>query len=219
MKNFLVLIALFFLNALILAQDVNVLIQKLPNLKGKGKISALMDICFLYAPNNPKLAVSYGLQGLQLAFQTKDSLLIASCMNDLSVAYYYHALYDSCIYYAEKAYHIRKKFEKLKQAAASISKSALAYYEEGNYSEALKKHELAMEIFLKEKVVEEYAKTISNIAIIYEKTGKLEDAKKLHRICTDTCLKYNYQEAYLNAIGNIALILQKQDSLQQALNH
>ncbi|GIV27024.1 MAG: hypothetical protein KatS3mg027_0838 [Bacteroidia bacterium] len=199
------------------AQDVNVLIQKLPALNGKEKISTLMDICFLYAPNNPKLAVSYGQQGLQLAYKTKDSLLIASCMNDLSIAYYYHALYDSCVYYAERSYHIRKKYGKLKEAAASISKSALAYYEEGNYSEALKKHELALDLFLKEKYLEGYAKTLSNIASIYEKTGKLEYAKKLNKICADTCLKYNNQDGYLNAMGNIALILQKQDSLDHAL--
>ncbi len=216
MKN--LLIGLLLCYSYIYSQTVDDLIKKLPSLAGKEKISTLMDICYFSGSNNPQQALYYGNQGLNLAYKTKDSLLIASCQNDLSLAYYHNAKYDSCIYYAKRAYHTRLKHGKKIEAAASISKVAVAHFEKSELQEAIKYHQIALTLFEETKKSVESAKTKSNIGQIYDKMNMLPQAKRMFLEAADTCLYHKDFEGYLNAMGNLAIIYQKQDSLDKASN-
>jgi hypothetical protein len=133
MRFYISALLLFVLPSFFISQNVDSLISILPKLKGKEKVQTLDDIGFYLSTSQIEKAIYYGNLSITEALLLKDSALIASTMNDLSLSYYYRGNFDSCIYLAEKAYALRLRLGETRNAGASISKAAIAYYEKGKY--------------------------------------------------------------------------------------
>src|ERR1700740_2745396 len=71
--------------------------KQLPSLSGVPKVKALDDLGYYNSTSNVDLAIKYGNRACELANALGDSLLIASCMNDVSLSYFYKGTFDSCI--------------------------------------------------------------------------------------------------------------------------
>ncbi len=139
-----------------------------------------------------------------------DTLLIASCKNDVSLSYFFKGNFDSCIILAEQAYKIRLKKNKWRDAGASMSKVALGYYEKGKYGVSLEKNLIALELFKKGNSIMEATKLQNNIGSIYERNNQLEEAKKNYLESASAALKLKDYEGYVTAQGNYATAIRKQ---------
>ncbi len=193
------------------------MIAVLPKLKGKEKAQALDDIGYFYSTSQIDKAIYYGNLSVKEAFTLKDSSLISSCMNDLSLSYYYKGNFDSCIYLAEKAYGMRLKLGETRNAGASISKAAIAYYEKGKYEVAMEKNLIAVELFKKAGSVIEAAKLQNNMGAIYERNNQLDKAMDMYYNSSQFALKAGDYEGYTTAKCNYGIILKKKGKVVESI--
>lgn len=191
--------------------------KRLPSLSGIEKVKALDDLGYYNSTSNIDLAIKYGNRSCELANTLNDSLLIASCMNDLSISYYFKGNFDSCIILAEKAYHIRLAKKQWRDAGASMSKAALGYYEKGKYDKSLEKNLIALELLEKAGSTVEVFKLQNNIGSIYERNNQLDEAKKMYNSSAEGALSVNDYDGYVSAKCNYAIILSKTNEVKQAV--
>lgn len=209
---------LFFLPSLFFTQNVDSLISLLPKLKGKEKAQTLDDIGYYLSTSQIDKAIYYGDLSVKEALLTKDSSLIASTMNDLSLSYYYKGNFDSCIYLSEKAYSMRLRLGETRNAGASISKAAIAYYEKGKYEVAMEKNLIAIELFKKSGSVIEAAKLQNNMGAIYERNNQLDKAMSMYLESAQFALKAGDIEGYTTAKCNYGIIVKKKGKVQESIN-
>ncbi len=182
--------------------------KKLSSVTGIEKVKILSDLCYYTSSNAIDESIKYGNTACNLASELKDSLLMASCMNDLCLSYYYKGNFDSCIILAEKAYAIRITKKLWRDAGASISKSAIGYYEKGNYAISLEKNLQAVDLFKKAGAFAEVYKLQNNIGSIYERNNQIEKAMEMRQQSAAGALKLKDYEAYVTAMANYAQNLQ-----------
>jgi signal transduction histidine kinase len=217
MRSYIVTLIFFALPSLFLSQNVDSLISILPKLKGKEKIQTLDDIGYFLSISEIEKAVRYGNLAVKEALIFKDSSLIASTMNDLSLSYYYRGNFDSCIYLSEKAYGIRDRLGETRNAGASISKAAIAYYEKGKYDVAMERNLKAVELFNKAGSYVESAKIQNNIGAIYERNNQLDKAMSMYHGSAIAALKAEDYEGYTSAKCNYGIILKKKGKVKESL--
>jgi signal transduction histidine kinase len=191
--------------------------KQLPSLSGAAKVKALDDLGYYNSASNVDLAIKYGNRACELANTLGDSLLIATCMNDVSISYYYKGAFDSCIILAEKAYKIRLAKNQWRDAGASLSKAALGYYEKGKYDISLEKNLKALELFEKGGSAVEVFKLQNNIGSIYERNHQFEEAKKMHYASAEGALKAKDYEGYVTAKCNYAQNLEQDGDPKSAI--
>lgn len=191
--------------------------KQLPTLSGKDKVKALADLGYYYSTGNIDLAIKYGNKACELAGALNDSLLVASCMNDLSLSYYFKGSFDSCIVLAEKAYAIRLTKRQWRDAGASMSKVALGYYEKGKYDLSLEKNLKALELFQKAGSTVEVFKLQNNIGSIYERNNQLQEAKRMYNASAEGALSVKDYEGFVSAKCNYAIILSKTNQVKEAV--
>jgi signal transduction histidine kinase len=216
MRFYIVTLLTFILPSFFISQNVDSLISILPNLKGKEKVQTLADIGYYLSSNQIDKAIYYGNLSVLEAKQLKDSSLIAACMNDLSVSYYYKGSFDSCIYLAEKAYEMRIRLNETRNAGASISKAALGYYEKGKYDISLEKNLMAIDLFNKAGAFVEAGKLQNNIGNIYERNMQRDKATEMFLKASENCLKGKDYEGYVQVQCNYADILRKSKKIEEA---
>ncbi|GAB4206393.1 MAG: hypothetical protein Fur0023_16200 [Bacteroidia bacterium] len=218
MSRFLLLFVAITLSLFQKSQNnIEELVRKIPSLSGKEKITTLSDVCFYLSVQNPKKAMEYGKQAVTLAQKEGDTILYASCLNDLSAAYFYASEYDTSIYYALKAYHLFIKNNKKRNAAGALTKVANSYFEMSDFKNAIEWNKRALELFKEENRIVEQGKVLNNIGSIYDKMNRLDFAKKIFLEAAELAEKNKDDEGYINAMGNYTIVLKKQDSLEKAL--
>lgn len=185
--------------------------KQLPSLSGVAKAKALDDLGYYHSTSNVDLAIRYGNRAYELSKTLGDSLLMAGCMNDVAISYYFKGSFDSCIYFAEKSYRIRLNKQLWRDAGASMSKVALAYYEKGKYDLSLEKNLVALELFRKAGATVETLKLQNNIGSIYERNNQFEEAKKMYNAAAEGALAVKDYDGYVSAKCNYAIILSKND--------
>lgn len=211
-------IFLLLLPYLCISQNIDSLEKRITTLKGKEKVIALDDLCYYTSSSDIKKSIIYGNRALSLAKELGDSLLMASCLNDVSLSYFYKGDFDSCIVLAQQAYLIRLRKQKWRDAGASLSKAALGYYEKGNYDLSLEKNLAAIDLFKKENALLDAAKLQSNIGGIYERNNQLDEAKKMYLESAEICLSLKDYQGYVTAQSNFGIILQKQGKINEAIS-
>lgn len=217
MRSKIVTLICFVLPSFFLSQNVDSLISILPKLKGKEKAQMLDDIGYYLSTSQIDKAIYYGNLSVAEALPTRDSSLIASTMNDLSLSYYYKGNFDSCIYLSERAYGIRIRLGEVRNAGASISKSAIAYYEKGKYDVAMERNLKAVELFNKSGSFVESAKIQNNIGAIYERNHQLDKAMDMYYGSAIAALKAQDYEGYTSAKCNYGIILKKKGKVKESL--
>lgn len=214
--SFLIGIVLFF-SFSCFSQNVDSIIKKLPSLSGKEKVLALDDLCYYTSSSNVNVSIKYGNQALALAKEIGYDSLIAICMNELSLSYYYKGNFDSCIILAEGAYKIRLAKKLWRDAGASLSKVALGYYEKGNYAVSLEKNLKAVDLLKKAGADGEVLQLQNNIGSIYERNNQFEEAKKMYVAAAAGAYKLKDYEGYVTAKTNYAIAIQQQGDVKGAV--
>lgn len=200
-----------------LKHTIDSLEKKLSSLTGVAKVKALDDLCYYTSTSNIGQSIKYGGEACELAKTLGDSLLWASCMNDLSLSYYFKGTFDSCIILAEKAYNIRLAKKQWRDAGASMSKVALGYYEKGKYDKSLEKNLIALELLTKAGSTVEVFKLQNNIGSIYERNNQLEEAKKMYNSSAEGAMSVKDYDGYVSAKCNYAIILSKTNQVKEAV--
>ena len=176
----------------------------------------LSELCYQFSSSDIKKSIGYGREALYLADKEKDSLLMASVANDLSLPYLYLGNYDSCIILAEYAYKIRLNKKEIKLAANSLSKVALGYYEKGDLKNALKYNFQVEQIYSNSNQYLLAAKIQNNIGSILEKNGQVNEAKNWYKKSAEYTYKEKDWEGYITAQGNIAIAERKLGQIKKA---
>ncbi|MCE3259495.1 MAG: hypothetical protein K0S12_1136 [Bacteroidetes bacterium] len=210
------LVLLLFSQSILFSQNIDSIIRKLPSLSGKEKVLALDDLCYFTLSKNTDQSISFGNQALSLAKKLGDSLLIATCQNELSLSYLFKGNFDSCIILAESAYKIRLAKKQIRDAGASLAKVGTAYSEQGKYAVALDKLLKATELFQQVNAENEIAQIKNNIGIIYERNNQLQEAKRMYKESADAADKVKDHVAYVTAMGNYGIVIKKLGNLQKA---
>ncbi len=200
-----------------LSRTTDSIIKKLPSLSGKEKVQALDDLCYYTSSSNVDVSINYGNRALVLAKEIGNDSLIAMCMNELSLSYYFKGNFDSCIILAEEAYKIRLAKKLWRDAGASMSKVALGYYEKGNYDVSLEKNLKALELLKKAGADREVLQLQNNIGSIYERNNQFEEAKKMYSAAAEGSLKIKDYEGYVTAKCNYAINIQQQGDVKGAV--
>jgi signal transduction histidine kinase len=200
-----------------LKPTIDSLEKKLSSLTGVAKVKALDDLCYYTSTSNIGQSIKYGNEACELAKTLGDSLLWASCLNDLSLSYYFKGTFDSCIILAEKAYNIRLAKKQWRDAGASMSKVALGYYEKGKYDISLEKNLKALELFKKAGSTAEVFKLENNIGSIYERNNQLEEAKRMYNSSAEGAISVKDYDGYVSAKCNYAIILSKTNQVKEAV--
>jgi signal transduction histidine kinase len=186
--------------------------KQLPSLSGAPKAKALVDLCYYTSTSDVDLSIKYGNRACESAKKLNDPLLFASCLNDLSLSYYYKGFFDSCIVLAGNAYQIRLSKQQWRDAGASMSKVALGYYEKGKYDVSLEKNLIALELFKKADAKIEALKLENNIGSIYERNNQFEEAKKMYNSAAEGALEIKDYEGYVTAKCNYAINIGRTDT-------
>jgi signal transduction histidine kinase len=197
-------------------QLIDSLKKQISHLSGVEKIKVLSDLCYYTSSNAIDESIKYGNNACNLATELKDSLLMASCMNDLCLSYYYKGNFDSCIILAEKAYSIRLAKKLWRDAGASLSKVAIGQYEKGNYAISLDKNLKALELFKQAGAFAEVYKLQNNIGSIYERNNQIDKAMAMRKESAAGALKLKDYEAYVTAMANYAQNLQGLGKIDEA---
>ncbi len=201
-----------------LNRTIDSVLKKLPSLSGVEKVKALDDLCYYTSSSNVDLSINYGNKALALAKEIgSDSLLIAMCMNELGLSYYYKGNFDSCVILEEAAYRIRLANQKWRDAGASMSKAALGYYEKGKYDISLEKNLTALDLLKKAGSKGETFKLQNNIGSIYERNNQFEEAKKMYMASSEGALAFKDYEGYVTAKSNYAIAMQTQGDVKGAV--
>jgi signal transduction histidine kinase len=217
MRPYIVLLLIFFLPSFFLAQNVDSLISILPKSKGKEKAQKLADIGYYLSSSAIDKAIYYGNLSVKEALLTGDSSLLASCINDVSLSYYFKGNFDSCIYLSEKAYAMRLRLGEERNAGASISKAAIGYYEKGKYDVSLQKNLEALRLFKSSNALTEAAKLQNNMGSIYERNNQLDKAMEMYYGSAQYALKVGDIDGYTTAKGNYGIILRKKGKVKESI--
>lgn len=177
--------------------------------QGIEKIMTLSELCFQFSTTNIQKSIGYGRNALLLAEKQKDTLILASVANDLSLPYLYLGNYDSCIALAKYAYELRIAKKETLLAANSLSKVALGYYEKGDLKNALKFNFEVEQIYTSLNKHLLAAKIQNNIGSIFEKNGQVKEAKDWYKKSADINFKEKDWSGYITAQGNLAIAERK----------
>jgi tetratricopeptide (TPR) repeat protein len=104
--------SLVFCLLLLNAEGQNKLIdsleQRLPQLKGKERRTALADLSWEYNSIDVNKSEAYARELYALALETRDSTEVSEACNFLTVALYRKGDYEQALQYNRRAYRIRK---------------------------------------------------------------------------------------------------------------
>ena len=192
------------------------LVKLLSTQNDTDKIYNLGELCYQYSVIDAEKAMKYGKQGVVLAEKLKDSVIMASAYNDLSIAYHFKGNYDSSLVLNKKAYSIRKNIGDSVGVAKSLSKMANAYYELGDMANSLISNLRAISIFEQNNLEAYTGQLFGNVGNIYERNGNLVEALKYQQKATEIAQKNNDVRSYITSRGNTANIYQKLKKYEQA---
>ncbi|PIQ14785.1 MAG: hypothetical protein COW67_11975 [Flavobacteriales bacterium CG18_big_fil_WC_8_21_14_2_50_32_9] len=181
-----------------------------------NKIYNLGELCYQYSFIDTEKAIKFGKQGVLLAEKLKDSVLMASAYNDLSIAYHFKGDYDVSLVLNKKAYSIRRNMGDSVGVAKSLSKMANAYYELGDMANSLISNLRAISIFEQNNLEAYTGQLFGSVGNIYERNGNFEKALKFQQKATEIAQRNNDLRSYITSRGNTANIFQKLKKYEQA---
>ena len=92
-----------------------------------GKIKTLSELTFLYATNNPTLALQYANKQKLIADKINIAKFTANAYNDIAIAQYYTGDYSNALRNNKAALAIREKLGIKALQVSSLNKIAIIY--------------------------------------------------------------------------------------------
>jgi len=196
--------------------QVDSLKRILPKNSGKEKVLLLNELAYQLMYEQPKEAVLYGRQAVDLAKQTTDSLLIAQSYNDLSLPFIVLGDFDSVLYYNQLAYEIRWRAGDKLKAAANLSKLSQACFEMGDFNRSFSYLNRAHQIFLAEKDTVRLVHVSNSFGSLFEKFQKWEEAGSWYKKSENWALKMGMERDYMIARINQGMMNRRQKKYPEA---
>ena len=143
---------------------------------GKEKINALTDLCINFYYIDPKEAIEYGKQALQIAESLKMPYLKSKIYNLIGVNYWALADYKNARVYNEKAKQNAFIFRDSIEIAKSYNHIGLVYEAIGNFDSCFIVFNKELAIYKSMKDEESEAFALDNIGAIHFQRGELKSA-------------------------------------------
>lgn len=184
-----------------------------------GKIKTLSELTFLYANNNPTLALQYANRQKVIADKINIPKFTANAYNDIAIAQYYSGDYSNALRNNKAALAIREKLGIKGLLVSSLNKIAIIYQELGKYDTAatyqFKILKLAEE--LKDDVF--IGKTSTNISTLFEKLGNFKEGEFYARKALVSGKKANDNSAIARAYVNIGEVFKQKNNYDSAASY
>ncbi len=214
---------IIFIILLICSTNVNA-ISKVDSLKNivnsrvndTIRIKALNDLSKEFVDNNPKLAVKYCFQGLQLASKINYKKGIADIINILAAIYFNKSKYEIALKMYNISAQLNKQLNNQPGAVISLNGIGNIYSIYGDYQKALEYYKEVIEISQKYDYKQNMAMGLNNIGIIYSKIGKPAEAIDNYQKALLIYDKLNNLSGKATILVNIANIYNDQNNFKQA---
>ncbi len=208
------LFILLFVPGMLRAQGVDSLQRQLQHVIGSDRILLLNELCYQLMYEDPKLAISYGHEALQMALKQDDSLLLAQTYNDLSMPYLITGNLDSVLVLNQLSYAIRMRNGAPGLAASNLSKMGQAYYEMGAYKKSILNQSKAYYILLALKDSARLVQMSNNLGVLFEKNKVYNLAKKWYVKSEQLAMALGDERSYYLARINQAIMARKMGQLK-----
>lgn len=186
--------------------EIDSLIQALPNKKGEEKIYLLSDISYFLSGKDNKKSLYYAKLCLQEAQKSKNKKWIAEGHNAMAIAFYTSSQFQNAISENEEALAIRIKLKDDQGILSSYSKIANCYSDLGEYSKSIEYNLKALRIAEKNDWNAYSGLLLSNIGVIYKEQRKFEKALSYYTKAISIAKKDSDTLAWARALNNSGVV-------------
>ncbi|MFK7772717.1 MAG: tetratricopeptide repeat protein [Saprospiraceae bacterium] len=200
-------------------KNVDSLINQLDLLEGKEKIELLTELCWELKYTNQQEALTYGLEGLDLArfFSTKEKE--SALLKNIAVVYLLKSDFEQSRKYCHQALELFQKQNNSIGIADISNILGLAYSNQGTYDLAIEEFEKSVILYNAVGDTTKVMAVEANIGNVYLGQGEFQKAIPLYeRIILDARQKKDHQKLSIN-IFNIGIIYTKLGDYPKALNY
>lgn len=218
------MVLLVFLFGPVFSQDARKIIDSLKLQLNKKptnteKVEILSNLSWYYNAIHVDSTLYYGNEGLKLANELKDMLLIAQAYSDLGVGYFVKGDLDRSLEFYQKSLALRIK-EKNKERIASLElKIGNIYYKKAQIDKAMSSFLSALKFYEAQKDLAVTASLEHNIAVLYTYLKNYPKALQF----LESSLAYFEKNANHFEIANIEIALgnvyYSTKSYEKAINH
>lgn len=179
------------------------------------KMTCLYTLSFEYGFIEPRKAIAYGNECLNLAIKENNLQYKLNAYNGIANAYETLAKYDSACYFHSKSYVVAKKMGSPQKMALTMFNIGLCYKQLGNYKNALKHYLTAYRLLEQDSV---YNPRIHfYLGEIYMRMGDYEQAEHQSRLGIKKCKEFNHDYIIYNMYMNLAKCFTYNNKLDSAI--
>lgn len=220
MRHFLLFsIALFFSLGTLFSNNLDSLINQAKLVEGEEKIDLLTKLCWELKFTDPKEALFYGQEGLNLLKKNSDEEREATLLKNIGVVYFLKGDLDQAETYFDRAILLFQKQNDAVGIANVSNMYGLIHNNRGTYEEALKAFEKSILLF---QALGDTTKVIAveaNIGNIYLRTGEYQKAIPFYLRIVANARQQNDQEKLGLNIYNLGMVYLRLGDYPKALDH
>ena len=154
--------------------ELEQLIKKVENSKGKEKIRTLAEISKNYYSINPIVGIEYGKKALQLSELLKISSENSKIYNNLGTNYFVLNQLDTSVHYYKKALTAALQFKDSLEIGIAYIGIGLYYEKKGEFDSCLVVFHNALKIFRQISNEERIGRTLDNLGTIHQHKGEFK---------------------------------------------
>ena len=192
-------------------------VVKLPS--DTAKVNELNKLCWELNSSDPKHAVEFGVEALNLADSLNYEKGKALAFNNLGVVYSIQGSYPKGLEYFLSALTIRERINDKKGAAQTANNVGIIYKNQKKYDFALDNYFRSLKI--KEELNDSsgIARTYNNIGEVYQLQKKYDESLNYHKKSLALEEKLGYKRGIASSLSNIAEIYQNTGKPEDALEY
>ncbi len=172
------ILVITFLSGLTIAQNATLdsLRSALPGTDGNERLTILFQLANGLEDFNPKEAISFGAEAIELALTLKDSTSLATLYSSAAYCHSVVGDFTTAITFGNRSLAVATALHNKKLIASAHSTLGIASVYIGQYSRALEHHLTALRLREELGLVDAQARTLNNIGLVYHNLGQYENA-------------------------------------------
>jgi tetratricopeptide (TPR) repeat protein len=215
----LILVFLIIPGIIIAQSKLDSLQNLLETSTGEQKFSLLMTIIEKIYNKEPKQALQYSLEALQMAERVDNKHWKAKAYNEIGRSYMGFGKYDSAIIFHRKSLNIRQKLGDKDKAAESFEKIGSCNFKLGNYNLALKNYQDALVLNRETGNRKWESRDISEIGYIYKTISEYDKAIEYYQRALKISEEINEDRQTANIMNRIGSVYSKIGNNNKALEY
>lgn len=169
------------------------------------RINIYKELLYSYSTSEPSQAIFYGLQGLELARNTKDKYSEIQLLNNLGIAYYGLGAYDKTLEYFLKVLEIEKGLHNPQSLSRAMNNVGIIYDEIGRLDKSTYYYEESLKIKNSSNDSLGISNTMSNLGLLYMKREMPQKAVQYFRQCYEIDKQLNNVVGIYNSLHNLGI--------------